>query len=175
MWRKLAIFLVLTAPLSALDMHLDDANLWLEGDILIGDEDRLQEQLETHQNIINVKLESRGGDVYTAIQIGRKLRRNKINTIVTGDCLSACTLIFIGGFQRLTEGGTIGFHLVQDKETGKIVGLEDGLYNRVTMYAWGMGVDPIRFVQWMTFASPEGIYFPDEAELCSANILNSCD
>jgi len=58
-----------------------------------------------------VRLESKGGDVSTAIEIGRIVRRDGGNTTVQKDaqCLSSCVFILAGGVMRYV-GGQVGIH-----------------------------------------------------------------
>lgn len=169
------IFLLLFPFVSwASEISVDGDKLVFTGDIDVHDEETVAQLLMDH-SIRDFDIESRGGDVYSAMQIGRLVRKYKLNTIASGPCLSACTIIFIRGKERrLEDDGEIGFHRAVNLETGQAVDVDDGLYNRITIYAWGSGVDPIRFVQWMTYADPSGIYIPSEDELCSANILKPC-
>lgn len=60
--------------------------------------------------------DSPGGDIWTALRVGETVRDKGWRTAVSGYCLSACTLIFLGGVSRhftddklpgLTQ---IGFH-----------------------------------------------------------------
>lgn len=166
---------LLVSPLFAAELEIKDRSIHLSGEILPDDELKFSDSIKANPNLLAVELDSRGGDVYTAMQIGNLTRRNKLNTVAVGECLSACTVIFISGRERGISEGHIGFHRVLNVETGMPVGLDDPLYNRLTIFAWGKGVDPIRFVQWMTFANPEAIYYPDESELCSAQILKPCE
>jgi hypothetical protein len=67
-----------------------------------------------------VLLQSHGGDVHSAMQIGRLLRKNQIITHINEVCDSACGLVFIGGSQRTVslaasykDGSRIGIHQVK--------------------------------------------------------------
>lgn len=57
-----------------------------------------------HLNI--VQLDSEGGSGNTAIEIGRLIRKNKLNTYIAPKdyCASACVPIFLGGVQRYGYG-----------------------------------------------------------------------
>jgi len=59
-----------------------------------------------------VQLDSPGGDVVSAIEIGQFLRQKEIWTIVPtkATCASACVLAFLGGVRRMDSPGRIGIH-----------------------------------------------------------------
>lgn len=156
-------------------MVVDGEVLEFRGDIDVGDEERFAEVLSESPDVALLQLESRGGDVYTAMEISRLVQRRRLDVEVVGDCLSACSLVLIGGAGRSVADGAVGFHRVLNVETGRPVAVEDALYNRLTMFAWMSGVDPLRFVQWMMLAEPDQIYFPEDEELCRARVITDCD
>lgn len=60
--------------------------------------------LEQRQCVEKVVLiTSTGGDLDTAIHIGKELREAKLATQVHGTCESACAFIFIGGTRRIVQ------------------------------------------------------------------------
>lgn len=66
---------------------------------------------------MKVVLDSPGGDVDAAMQIGRIIRRNDGMTIVSekSKCFSSCALIYVAGVTRIVSfgfptGGTLGLH-----------------------------------------------------------------
>jgi len=60
---------------------------------------------------IFLEIDSNGGNVEAAMNVGNFLRQKKITTIISRDasCASACVLVFIGGVNRLCAGN-IGLH-----------------------------------------------------------------
>src|SRR5258708_32829027 len=58
-----------------------------------------------------VHLNSRGGRISEAQKMGEIIRRHSLSTYVSGDCLSACTIIFLNGRDRLINAKSrVGFH-----------------------------------------------------------------
>ena len=58
-------------------------------------------QANRAKNLVIVNFDSTGGDVRAAVQLGRIIRRHNATTrLMTGDCLSACVLAFVGGSDR---------------------------------------------------------------------------
>jgi hypothetical protein len=56
-----------------------------------------------------VRLDSRGGDVFSAMKIGRFIRKYDAHTLIVGKCYSSCALIFIAGVLRW-NWGELGLH-----------------------------------------------------------------
>lgn len=57
-----------------------------------------------------VSFDSKGGDVYNAVEFGRLIRRLGLSMTQpwVNDCLSACAWAFLGGVERLASEGAIG-------------------------------------------------------------------
>jgi hypothetical protein len=97
--------LILTAQ-TAYSMNIEafgtySQNMMLTGDIAIGDDIKLSKILETTPDHIRlvVSLGSNGGDVMTAMKVGRVLRKYHAD-VVTSKCFSSCVLAFVGGVTR---------------------------------------------------------------------------
>jgi len=84
----------------------------LRGAIAPGDAQRIVAELRRISPAV-VTLDSPGGSVADALDIGRALRSLEARTQITGEsvCLSACPYIFVGGQERIIdEGGRLGVH-----------------------------------------------------------------
>ncbi|NEJ98643.1 COG3904 family protein [Rhizobium ruizarguesonis] len=59
-----------------------------------------------------ITFRSGGGNVVSAMKIGRMIRALRISTlqIRSAECASACALAFVGGVRRSAEAGSIGVH-----------------------------------------------------------------
>jgi hypothetical protein len=92
----------------------------LAGDIVPGDDKRFsvvlkqaRDQSKDWETDGTLRLDSEGGDVATAMSIGRLVRKAQLTTIVqeNNTCASACVLILAGGVWRIAWGdGRIGLH-----------------------------------------------------------------
>ena len=92
----------------------------LIGDIVPGDDERFAavlRQARSHgkawETDRTLRLDSDGGDVATAMSIGRLVRKAQLTTIVQNNstCASACVLVLAGGIQRFAWGDSrIGLH-----------------------------------------------------------------
>jgi hypothetical protein len=72
----------------------------IKGEIRAGDEVKIQRLTKDEDGPISVMLTSRGGDLDTAMRIGRTLRSRDATTFSYEECLSACVFILISGVQR---------------------------------------------------------------------------
>ena len=71
----------------------------------------LSEYIFEHLEIKTLDITGSGGSVLAAMEMARKLVSHSIDTIASGECLSACTLVFLGGRSRtLASDAKLGFH-----------------------------------------------------------------
>lgn len=67
-----------------------------------------------------------GGDLWTGMQVARMVRDAKITTVASGNCMSACSLIFMAGQVRAFGTGSlprvtmVGIHGAHDPETKRV-------------------------------------------------------
>jgi hypothetical protein len=67
--------------------------------------------LSASRQIKVVHLDSVGGRIGEAIKLNKVIRSKGLDTYVSSNCMSACTVAFAGGRQRiLRSGATLGFH-----------------------------------------------------------------
>ncbi|CAM5518207.1 hypothetical protein MAUB1S_08647 [Mycolicibacterium aubagnense] len=96
-----------------------------------------------------VVFNSEGGNVMTAIRLGRLIRTAGLNTYQLRqiDCVSACALAFMGGVNRAAEPGSIGVHRSSfspdaSVSTADAVAGVQALTANIITYLNDMGVDP---------------------------------
>ena len=103
---------------------LNSGEVWLTGEIVTGDEARLDQALNGFPPTaawIMVYLDSPGGDIATSMKIGRMIRRREAWTTARR-CLSACLFAFVGGVNRIAfdisaKGQGLGVHRFYLAET----------------------------------------------------------
>jgi hypothetical protein len=106
----------------------------ISGDILEGDDARFDELSRRFPRAV-VYLESDGGALVPAIEIGKLVRAHRHATAVLdgGTCTSACALIWIAGTPRyLGPEARLGFHASYSDEGGRLV--ETGVGNAMVGY-----------------------------------------
>ena len=75
------------------------------------DADKLRDFLSLQKNIKRIQLTSGGGFAGAAYKMLRVVEDYHLDTIASGECLSACVIIFLAGKNRTLElGSRLGFH-----------------------------------------------------------------
>jgi hypothetical protein len=95
-----------------IDKKEDAINVWITGTITEHDARAFQELArEIERAPFSVWLNSEGGEVSAALEIGRLIRRYEGTTAISvpSKCYSSCALIFIAGVLRLNLG-KLGLH-----------------------------------------------------------------
>lgn len=96
-----------------------------------------------------VTFDSPGGNINTAIRLGRLIRASKLNTVQIRkmECASACSLAFVGGVLRSADPGSIGVHrssFTPDATMSRddaVAGIQ-AITAEIISYLSEMGVDP---------------------------------
>lgn len=142
MWisRRLAVTGAFLATLSANVSEAADVNVHkfddqstvaisIVGEIKVGDDQKFRDIAAQYPDAY-VFLNSDGGSIVPAMEIGRTIRLRDYTTVVLSDehCVSACALIWLSGTKRVVfEGGKLGFHASYYDEHG--VKFETGVGN----------------------------------------------
>ena len=105
---------------------------------------------------MTVTLESPGGIVKDALEIGAEIRIRNYATMVSADagCYSACALIWVAGARRYMDPTSkIGFHAVYREEAGEL--RESGMGNaEVGSFMTHLGLR-VKAIRYFTFAGPK--------------------
>jgi len=104
-----------------------------------------------------VFLESPGGSVGAAIEIGHTIRDHGFSTIVADNapCTSACGLIWLAGREKyLGLRAQVGFHGAKDHETGQVSSHGNAM---IGAYLYEMGVTNMTVITYLTKASPQSM------------------
>jgi hypothetical protein len=124
-----------------------------------------------------VHLNSSGGRIEEAQRIGNIIRKRGLSTYVVGRCLSACTIIFLSGRERLiSPESKIGFHQpyfpgMTDEVRRQMIANEERRLQELGVNA--------AFAHKANLASPDNMWFPTNSELLSERVatklVNSTD
>lgn len=144
--------------------------LWISGQINAGDPAALQKHLPQFERVKIVLLDSPGGDVQAAMELGRILRRMNFNAWIFPDklCASACVFVLAGAPYR-TVGGKVGIHRpYQPNDKFSSPEQQKSSYlkieNDVKKYLMDMNVNPSLYDD-MIRISPGKIKYLNEDEL----------
>lgn len=92
--------------------QLNSTEIEFSGGIPFGAAKDLRGFLDANPGVRVIHLSSHGGRNKEAEVMRDLIRERKLTTVVTTDCLSACTIVFLGGAQRYIhpQVGRLGFH-----------------------------------------------------------------
>lgn len=92
--------------------QLNSTEIEFSGGITFGAAKDLRGFLDANPGVRVIHLSSHGGRSKEAEVMRDLIRERKLTTVVTTDCLSACTIVFLGGTQRYIhpQFGRLGFH-----------------------------------------------------------------
>ena len=147
---------------SAADIKADKTEagtviIWVSGEIKNGDDAKFRRLSIEHKDAI-VVLDSDGGQLMPALEIGKIIRLAGYTTMVGDDfvCTSSCALIWLAGSPRFLETeGKVGFHASYRDINGKFE--ETGVGNAVIGHYLSLLNLPQRAVVFATTASPTEI------------------
>lgn len=146
------------APVSAGIEHSTLADgvegIYVIGEIQLGDENRFRALAERYPSAV-VYLESPGGAVIAAVEIGKLVRERNYATAVLADgtCTSSCALVWLAGTRRyLAPGAQLGFHASHMDDGGRLV--ETGVGNAIVGYYLAQLGMSEKTVVFATIASP---------------------
>lgn len=146
--------------------------LTVYGDIDLGFVERFRAILAQHADITQVALGSGGGSVKDAMLAGREIRARGLETVLVGNCYSACPLVFAGGVERTVWASVrndFGFHRLSTRD-GKPLPDDHPFYELIADYLTEMGVDAEMIKGWMHSADPQDMYSPEPYRWCDPNL-----
>lgn len=169
--RELALITSGHDPIGKLDVKVssDGRSVIVVGTFREGSAERVKQILDAAPAVTFLTLDSNGGRLLEAQQLGREVRRRGLGTYVEDQCVSACTYVFLAGKDRAaTPNAKIGFHQpsfpgndVNDQRAATAEMLDD--YRRAGL--------PEAFVQRIGRTLPEAMWFPTRDELILANVI----
>jgi hypothetical protein len=141
----------------------------LAGGMPFGTADALRKLLDAAPAVRTVHLNSLGGRVSEGYEIHRLLRDRRLAAYTAADCVSACTIAFLGGTERLlSEKARLGFHSLSFGTLDQKQLPEINQDVRRTMLAHGV---PAAFIDKALGTSANSMWYPTTQELVSARIV----
>ncbi len=113
----IAFALIVCAASHAADINLvrgskgEEDVITVKGDFKLGDENKFR-SVALATNNATVYLESQGGKIYPALEIGKMIRLKEFATAVDeAECTSACAMVWLAGVPRMMSNfSSVGFH-----------------------------------------------------------------
>ena len=139
------------------------------GGITFGVSRELDQFINAMSSLKTVRLNSNGGRIREAQKMSDLLRARGLSTLVTQNCLSACTIVFLGGKERLVApSGRLGFH--QPAFAGMTAADRRAAIATEEERLLRLGLSK-SFAERANAASPDGMWYPDSAELLRENVV----
>ena len=153
--------------------------LEVTGTIDIGAAERFRTELESYREYIKVvALDSPGGSVNDALEMGKLIREGGFTTSVAAGklCASSCPLVFAGGTERLaTAASAIGVHQIYAtveaeslpaglRAAGEAMSDAQKTTAAITRYLTSSGVDPALWLHALE-TPPDRLYYLSAAEI----------
>jgi hypothetical protein len=144
-----------STPCRNADIQVNGTTVTISGSIAELDYERFVDRTK-HLSTATVILNSDGGYLLTALQIGEYIHQKNWATHVAEVCESACSLIWMGGVPRIrTSFSRIGFHSAH---------YPDGQVNRVgniavEVYLKNIGLPNPKIAEFATSTAPEDMAY----------------
>lgn len=143
--------------------------LEFSGGITFGVANELNGFLQAMGNVRTVKLNSLGGRILEAQRMSDLIHAKGLNTFVEKDCMSACTIVFLGGQQRaVMPAARIGFH--QPAFRGMTAASRRAAIATEMARLQRFGLSR-QFAERANTATPSGMWFPDKDELVREKVV----
>jgi hypothetical protein len=144
--------------------------LEFSGGITFGVTQELERFLNAMAGVRTVRLNSNGGRILEAQRMSDLISSRNLATFVARDCLSACTIVFLGGKERyMLPAARLGFHqpafrgmTVSDRRAA-IAAEQQRLRHRFGLSA--------AFAARANSAPPGGMWYPDKDELMRERVV----
>jgi ATP-dependent protease ClpP protease subunit len=95
-----SILMALSLSLHSMTLRVKEDSVYASGIVVEQDFIAFKELLANPTLNTLVLVNSPGGDLWTGLRIGRMLAQSQWHTIIAGGCISACSLLFLGGTER---------------------------------------------------------------------------
>ncbi|MBR1092483.1 DUF4339 domain-containing protein [Bradyrhizobium manausense] len=152
-------------PPYAIKLLNNGSEVEISGGIKFGLSNDFERILNASSGVRTVHLDSVGGRIGEGKKLNAMIRGRGLDTYVQARCLSACTLVFVAGRQRvLKKGAQLGFHRAAFAGDDK---LDDSAERSIYRTA---GV-PGAFIDRALATSNASIWIPTEAELLAAGVV----
>lgn len=166
----------------------DEAHIYIDGSLEVGDVNKFKgaltqyTSLKSHLSPMPVLLNSPGGDVSTAIEIGIMIRNASLETVILerSECNSSCVFLFASGVRRMAFGDNqrIGLHRPTFTDSGNFSNLPigearrryDTIVNHCEKFLKKMGIGA-RVIEDMMATSSHEVKFPTRTYLKDNNLI----
>jgi hypothetical protein len=124
-WMVAILSGMLAASATAMTLEVQGNAVFATGPV-VDDLARFEQALATPGVDTVVFVNSPGGDLWTGLRVGRLIAKRGLRTVIAGNCLSACSIMFMGGRERRFADAFppnltfIGLHGAHQTDTGRL-------------------------------------------------------
>ncbi|MBR0956178.1 hypothetical protein [Bradyrhizobium japonicum] len=137
----------------------------ISGGIKFGLSTDFEKILNASPGVRTVHLDSNGGRIGEGEKLSAIIRSRGLDTYVEANCMSACTLVFVAGRQRvMKKGAQLGFHRAAFAGSDSF---DDGAERSIYRAAGISGP----FIERALLTRHEDMWIPSGAELLSAGVV----
>ena len=157
----------------AVSVSADGRSIETHGYIGVGFASTVIEALRAHPTILRLHLDSLGGDIGNAERLAVYIQnQSQFETLVDGECASACTRIFVAGRTRLLgPDGRLDFHQARALIPNQMSAYMVGHYKLVFSSAMALDGASQEFIRKAFEKSGNEFYRPTIDELFSNGIV----
>jgi hypothetical protein len=143
--------------------------LEFSGGITFGVASEMAGFLDAMSGVKTIRLNSIGGRIREAQRMADIIKARALSTFVVRDCLSACTIVFLGGKERyLLSTARLGFH--QPAFRGMTTSERRGTIAEEIQRLQRFGLSKA-FAERANTATPSGMWYPDKDELLREHVV----
>ena len=144
------------------------ARLLVFGELEFGTTQSVRAALDAHPEISTIRLESPGGRAAEGLALGRLILDRNKDTLVTGECSSACVSAFAGGARRsIGRHARLGLHSVGGR--GVSAATLAAVNRRSDTFIANRGVDA-HLLEEGSAVSNDSIWFPPAGLLLKSEL-----
>ncbi len=159
------------SPPTSIEIGPGGRDVRFTGDFQEGVARRLADLLSTNPGIVRIHLTSDGGLADEGQAVGNVIAAHRLTTFVPDYCISACTLAFVRGRERVVLASSrLGFHAPYEEGLFGAVYKGDSSEQRDAYIA--AGIEP-HFVATALKINPEEVWYPTFEELLAAHVATA--
>lgn len=162
------VWATLTGDAPPATVKVERPRLVVSGDLEFGTTRAVRAALDANPDIVTIQLESRGGRAAEGMALGRLILDRNRNTLVTGECSSACVTAFAAGARRsIGRDAKLGLHSVGGK--GVSAATLAAANRSSDNFIANRGVD-VRVLEEGAAVANDSIWFPAQSVLLGSGL-----
>jgi hypothetical protein len=141
------------------------------GSISLGTAKEFETMLNAMDEVRTVRLNSIGGRIKEAQKMSDLIRNRGLSTLVTHHCVSACTIVFLGGKDRIMHTtAKLGFHQPDFPGMTALDRYFAIAEERTRLQQFGLSK---AFAERANTASPQSMWYPEQSELLREHVVTN--